>query len=181
MQASLKASQDHYNEQTSLLDEVLNNAENRMYKTAEEFRNALLSIDLDMPIDEMVSKYWEYFTQTSEIFINASLESTKAILEAQSKAFENIGNTVGQSYTDGLLANIDKIMSGEGDIMSKQKAIIDMLAGEYAQFALAGNTDGMAFVQGLIDSMGTIDYELEFNSLGDGIRTALVNQSTKNG
>ncbi|MDD2495101.1 MAG: hypothetical protein PHE29_07915, partial [Tissierellia bacterium] len=158
----LKASQDAYDNKIKRFEEVLKNAENRMYKTAEEFRLALASIGLEYAegwLDEAVDEYWKYFTKTAEIFTKEALEKTKQALRQQSKAFEKIGNENGKKYADGLLANIDEIMSGEGDIIAKQKAIIDMLSSQYAEFALAGNKNGMSFINGLISSMETIDYE----------------------
>lgn len=181
-ESSSVATESYYSEQLGILDDVLSKAEKRVYKSAEEFRSALLEIGLNVPaewIEELVDEYWEYFLITAEIFIKEALEKTKEILKQQSESFAELGNELGQNYVDGLLDSIDKILAGDGDIVQKQKAIIDMLAGEYAEFALAGNKVGMGFVQGLIDSMGTVDYELEFNDLGNCIKKLLEEQSHK--
>ena len=77
MQNAYESAKEHYEAQMELLDKTLNEAENRMYKSAEEFKEALKSIDLDLPIDEMVDEYWEYFLKTATIFIKEALEKLK--------------------------------------------------------------------------------------------------------
>lgn len=162
------------------LDEVLNNAENRVYKTAEEFKRVLedLGIDPDK-VNKMVKEYWDYFLKTAQIFIDNALELTKTILNNQIKEFERIGNEVGASYTQGIIDKMDKILSGEGDIVQKHKAIIDMLADEFVNFAFAGNKVGTAFVEGLINSMGTEDYILPAQAIPDKILEILESKATE--
>lgn len=175
-QAAVKSAQDRHAKQLEEFEKVLKNAENRMYKSIDEFRLALESTGLQFAegwLDEAVVEYWEYFTKTAEIFVKEVLEKTKQSLQEQSKAFENTGNENGKSYVDGLINSIDEIMSGEGDIVQKQKDIINMLANQYAEFTLVGNEIGMAFVKGLIDSMGTTDQKFNFGELYNNMVTVI--------
>lgn len=179
-QNAAKSAQDAYESKIKRFEEVLNNAENRMYKSADEFRQALLDIGLEFTegqLEEIVDNYWKYFIQTAEIFIREALDRTNQLLNQQAKAFESAGNKHGVAYIKGLSDGIEEIMQGEGDIIEKQKTILDLFANEYAKFAIAGNKAGMEFINGLIDSMATVDYELEFDDIASHIRNNLLDRS----
>jgi TP901 family phage tail tape measure protein len=172
-----RLAQEHYDEQLKLLNDILDKAENRYYKSADEFKKALESVGLNLPIDEMVDEYWKYYLATAELYGTEAINIIKAILTSKSKEFQEAGNENAKSYVDGLSQKIDEILSGNGDIQTKQKAIIDMLANESANFALAGNQSGMEFINGLLNSISTDDVNFDFNSLSSIIISKLNEQA----
>lgn len=173
------SSRKHYDEQIKLLNEILKNAEDRVYKSADEFRKALESVGLDLPIDEMVAEYEKYFLETAEIFVKEVVSNITQQLNAQDEEFKKAGSASGQAYVSELLNQIDSIMNGEGNIVEKHKAIVDLLSSRYADFALAGNESGMNFVEGLMTSMTTEDYEVDLDEVVDDIVDKLTLQSDK--
>lgn len=175
--ANNRAAKEHYDEQKKLLEDILDKAENRMYKTADEFKKALKSVDLDLPIDDMVAKYETYLLQGITLSINEAVDIAKSILLDRSNEFEQAGNISGKKYIDGLSDKINEIMSGEGDIQTKQQMIVDMLAEESANFAIAGNESGMEFIDGLLKSMSTDNYTFDLNNISNAIINQLIVQS----
>ncbi len=176
---SYQSEVDSYERKMNELQEILDKAESRSYKSIEEFRDALESLGLDLPIDEMVQQYAKYFEETGNILIQDAVDSVTEILETKSEEFENAGNDMGKAYVDGLLGSIDTIMEGEGTLSEKQRQILDMLANEYTEFALVGNESGMALIQGLIDGMATDDYAMDFDEIALKIKDQLTSRASE--
>lgn len=174
-----QSSVDSYDQKMNELQEILDKAESRSYKSIEEFRDALERLGLDLPIDEMVQQYAKYFEETGNILIQDAVDSVTEILETKSEEFENAGNNMGKAYVDGLLNSIDSTMEGEGTLSEKQEQILDMLANEYAEFALVGNQSGMALIQGLIDGMATDDYAMDFDEVALKIKEQLTSRAAE--
>lgn len=166
-----------YDKKMDRLQDILEKAETRGFRSAEEFREALLSLGLNLPIDEMVSKYADYFYDVGDDLLKTAVNGILSTLKSKSTEFEEVGNESGKAYVDGIADRIDKILEGEGTFLEKQKAITDLLAAEFSSFALVGNESGMKFISGLIDGMEIDGHIMDFDRIGICIRDKLSSRS----
>lgn len=153
-------------------NEVVKNAEARLYKTKEELIAALVETGLDFPedwIDTYVDKYWTSFLTVAEVLFKAVYDDTQNKLQDLKNQMSFAGNEAGTAYATGLIDTITAITNGPGNVIDKQQEIIDLMVLEMVKFTVAGNTQGAAFMEGLIAGMATADYAYNFAEVGDSI------------
>jgi TP901 family phage tail tape measure protein len=186
-QASYEDAKSEYEGQMELLNKVLENAENRMYKSSDEFKQALQSIGLSLPVKKMVNDYWRYFSDSADLLAADAMEATTTGLYSKKVEFEELGGLTGTSYGQQFYEALEGWAEKIEELLGKIKESAEGLDLELPEPApepapsrsTASRSESGKITDEVVDNVNSLLKRLDESNVNDSTKKVLKDKLQK--